>query len=149
MGIIDTVKTIKKVQIGNIVLFKIGKFIHCYGKDAYIISYIFKYKIKLVEKNIYSCAFPKEKLNNIMATLENKKINYIVLDRKNDYRVDEECNNKNLNKYNEHFEKAVKYVKRKNQIDNIYKTLINDIENDEIENTIISIKKGINERRKI
>ena len=57
MGIIDTVKTIKKVQIGNIVLFKIGKFIHCYGKDAYIISYIFKYKIKLVEKNIYSCAF--------------------------------------------------------------------------------------------
>ena len=96
MSVIDTVKTIKKVQVGNIVLFKIGKFIYSYGKDAYIISYIFKYKVKLVEQNIYSCAFPKEKLNNVMATLENKKINYIVLDRKNDYRVDEECNNKNL-----------------------------------------------------
>ncbi len=149
MSVIDTVKTIKKVQVGNIVLFKIGKFIYSYGKDAYIISYIFKYKVKLVEQNIYSCAFPKEKLNNVMATLENKKINYIVLDRKNDYRVDEECNNKNLNKYDKYLAKAIKYVKRKNQIDKIYQNLINDIEKDDIENTIIAIKKVIDERRKV
>ncbi len=149
MGIIDTVKTIKKTQINNIVMFKIGKFIYTYGKDAYIMSYIFKYKIKLVDNNIYVCAFPKDKLNKIIATLENKKINYLVLDRKNDYRVDEECNNKNLNRYSENLEKAIKYVKRKNQIEKIYNRLLKDIGKDEIEETIISIKKVINERRKV
>lgn len=98
---------------------------------------------------IYVCAFPKDKLNKIIATLENKKINYLVLDRKNDYRVDEECNNKNLNRYSENLEKAIKYVKRKNQIDKIYNRLLKDIGKDEIEETIISIKKVINERRKV
>lgn len=112
MSIIETIKIIKKVQINNIVLLKVGKFIYSYGKDAYIMSYIFKYKIKLNKENIYICGFPKEKLNKVMATLENKKINYAVLDRRNNYRVDEKDDNKNLNKYNEYLEKAIKYVKR-------------------------------------
>ena len=30
-----------------------------YGKDAYIMSYIFGYQLKLIENNIYVCAFLK------------------------------------------------------------------------------------------
>ena len=41
MGIIDTVKTIKKIQVQDVVMIKIGKFIYSYGKDAYIVSLIF------------------------------------------------------------------------------------------------------------
>lgn len=149
MSIIETVKKIKKVQVNDIVLIKIGKFIYSYGKDAYIMSYIFKYKIKLNQDNIYVCGFPKEKINKVMATLENKKINYIVLDRRNNYRVDEKYDNKNLNRYNEYLEKAIKYIKRKNQIEKIYTALMEDIEKEEIEETIILIKRLVNERRKI
>jgi len=150
MSIVDTVKTIKKVQVQDVVMIKIGKFVYCYGKDACIISYIFKYIIKMLQDNIYVCAFPKDKLNKIMATLENKKINYIVLDRRNNYRTDEEnLSNGNLNRYNEYLEKAVKYVKLKNQVDSIYEFLIENIEKSETEEMIRSIKKVINERRKI
>lgn len=145
------VKTIKKVQKQDIILIKIGKFVYAYGKDAYIISYIFKYKIKELKEsnNIYVCAFPKEKLNNIIATLENKKINYLILDRRNNYRVDEKSENKNLNKYAEYSEKAIRYVKRKKQIDEIYNYLIEEIEKEGSEQTILKIKNIVNERRKI
>lgn len=121
MGIIEMVKTIKKVESKSIILIEIGKFIYSYGKDAYIISYIFNYKIKILKENnnTYVCAFPRDKLKKIMATLENKKINYLILDRKNNYREDEKYDNKNLNRYDEYLEKSIKYVKRKNQIDEI------------------------------
>lgn len=147
MSVIDTVKTIKKIQTTNIVMIIIGKFVYTYGKDAYIMSYIFKYKVKLTNVNVYVCAFPKNKLNNVMAILENKKVNYVVLDRKNEYREDEKSDNKNLNNYNKYLEKAVIYVKRKNQIDTIYETLIKNIEDNKTEDLIIKIKKVINERR--
>ena len=149
MSVIDTVKVIKKTQTTNIIMIKIGKFIYSYGKDACIISYIFKYKIRQLEDNTYVCAFPKNKLNNIMAILENKKINYLVLDKRNSYRVDEKSNNKNINKYEEYMEKAIRYVKRKRKIDYIYSNLLNNIENNEVDETILSIKKVIDERRKI
>ncbi len=151
MGIIEMVKTIKKIENQTLLLIEVGKFIYAYGKDAYIISYIFNYKIKILTENnnTYVCAFPRDKLNKIMATLENKKINYLILDRKNNYRIDEKCDNKNLNRYNEYIEKAVIYVKRKNQIDEINNYLIREIDNEGIEQTIFKIKQIINERRKI
>ena len=149
MGIVDTVRTIKKIQIKDVIMIIIGKFIYSYGKDAYIMSYIFGYKLKLIEDNIYVCAFPRSSLNKVMATLENKKINYIVLDRRNNYREDEKFNSGNLNKYDDYIKKAIKYVRRKNQIDGICEFLKNNIEKDEFEETIIEIKKIINERRKI
>ncbi len=149
MGIIDTVKDIKRVTIHDIVMIKIGKFVYTYGKDACIISYIFKYKIKLVQNNIYVSAFPRNNLNKIMATLENKKINYIVLDRRNSYRTDEKSDNKNLNNYNKYLNKAITYVKRKRKIDNIYNILLKEIESDKIEEIIKLIRKVLNERGKI
>lgn len=144
MGTIDIVKIIKKTQKDNIAMIKIGKKIYTYGKDACIVSYIFKYKIKLINNNMYVCSFPKEKLDKIMYTFENKKINYVVLDRKHSYRLDEEYQDEKCNNYNEYLEKSIKYVKRKNQIDMIYNTLIKDIESNQFDEKIIEIKKIVN-----
>ena len=77
MGVINVVKAIKEVHSEEIALIEIGNFYYVYGKDSYIISYLFGYHLKQIE-NIYSCAFPKKSLNKIIATLQNKKINYIV-----------------------------------------------------------------------
>lgn len=149
MSIVDNIRIIKKVHIKDIAMVQVGKFIYAYGKDAYIMSYVFGYKVRLIENNIYVCGFPRNKVKNVMATLENKKINYIILDRRNSYRVDEKSDNKNLNKYDAYLDKAMKYVKRKQKIDYIYDYLINNIEKDEIDKIIKLMKREIDERGKI
>lgn len=50
MGILNIVKTVKEIHKKDIVFVKIGKFYQVYGKDAYIISYLFDYKLKKVEE---------------------------------------------------------------------------------------------------
>lgn len=149
MSIINIVKNIKQVHPEHIILIKIGKFYYSYSKDAYIISYIFEYKLKNIEENIKVCAFPVFILNKIMAKLEENKINYIIIDRRNNYEVDEKSDNGNLNKYNLYLEKSKKYINQKNKIEEIYNYLISNIENDTNNELIKEIERQINERRKI
>ncbi len=149
MSIINIVKNIKQVHPEHIILIKIGKFYYSYSKDAYIISYIFGYKLKNIEENIKVCAFPVFILNKIMAKLEENKINYIIIDRRNNYEVDEKSDNGNLNKYNLYLEKSKKYINKKNKIEEIYNYLISNIENDTNNELIKKIESQINERRKI
>lgn len=129
MSIINIVKNIKQVHPEHIILIKIGKFYYSYSKDAYIISYIFRYKLKNIEENIKVCAFPVFILNKIMAKLEENKINYIIIDRRNNYEVDEKSDNGNLNKYNLYLEKSKKYIKFSTQIDDILKYTSNNFLN--------------------
>ena len=93
--ILNIVKTVKQVCKNYVVLVEIGTFYYCYGKDTFIINYLEKYKIKILENNIYSCSFPKTAYNKIITQLENKRINYIVLDRRNNYEEQESNNYKN------------------------------------------------------
>ena len=109
------VKNIKQIHPEYVVLIKIGKFYYSYGKDAYIISYIFNYKLKTIEENIKVCAFPVSITNKILAKLEENKINYLLIDRRNNYDVDSKFNNKNLNRYNVILEKATKYINVKKE----------------------------------
>jgi DNA mismatch repair ATPase MutS len=73
MAVTTIIKEIKKVHPNEVVLVRIGEFFHIYGKDAYIISYLFGYKIQTVEHKIYMSGFPKKALNKIMVKLEDKK----------------------------------------------------------------------------
>lgn len=148
MGIINIVKTVKEIHREDIVLVKIGKFYHVYGKDAYIISYLFQYKLKEIE-NVFMCGFPIQSISKIMAELETKKINYLILDRRNNYDVDEVSSNKNLNQYSKYLEKSKSYIKYRNRIDNIYKFMLDNIQKEEMKNIIKQMEEIINERRKI
>ena len=62
MGIITMVKNIKQIHDKEVLFIKIGKFYYCYGRDSYIISYFFDYKLNFVE-NTYSCGFPSQSLS--------------------------------------------------------------------------------------
>lgn len=148
MGIVNMVKTIKEIHPTDIVLVKIGSFYYVYGKDSYIISYLFLYQLKKIE-NTYACGFPAKSLNKVIATLENKKINYISVDRRNNYEIDFKFDNKNLNKYNETFEIAKKQISIQNRIDDINNYLKENINRNNIKDIIYEIEKIINERRKI
>lgn len=140
------VKNIKQIHPEYIAIIKVGKFYYSYGKDAYIISYIFNYKIKTVEENIKVCTFPVSILNRNIAKLEENKLNYLIIDKRNNYEVDEKSDNGNLNKYNYFLQKSKKYINQKNRIEKIYNYLISNIEDKEL---IIDIEKIINERRKV
>ena len=149
MKVVNIVKAIKQIHPEYIVLIKIGKFYYSYSKDEYIVSYIFNYKLKIVEENIRVCAFPVFILNKIMAKLEENKINYIVIDRRNNYEVDEKIDNGNLNKYNFYLEKSKRYINQKIRIEEIYNYLVYNIEKNENNKLIKEIESLINERRKI
>lgn len=87
MGVINMIQTIKQIHREEIVFVRVGTFYQVYGKDAYIVSYLFDYKIKFIEK-VPSCGFPKSSINRVMAKLEELKVNYLILDKKNNYDVD-------------------------------------------------------------
>ena len=78
MKITNVIKTMKQINTEKVLLLKIGNFYYQYGKDAYIISYIFGYKIKYVENNIPSTAFPKTAVNKVTKVYKenNKVINF-------------------------------------------------------------------------
>ena len=48
MAIITMIKVIKEIHPESLVLVKVGKFYNAYGKDSYILSYLFGYKLKTV-----------------------------------------------------------------------------------------------------
>lgn len=148
VGII--IKNVKKIHKEDVILIQMGKFYYAYGKDAYILSGIFGYKLNEFEKNIYSVAFPVNSYAKVISKLENLKVNYLVLDRKNNYEILEQQNYKNLNKYTEVLEKNIEKVKIKIRIDKITNFLNAQIENtDDIRKLIANIERVINEGRKV
>ena len=141
MAIITMIKSIKQIHPKEVMLVKMGDFYHAYGKDSYILSYLMGYKLSTIEENCSTCGFPQKSLPKIQAKLENKKINYIVLDKRNNYDVDERSDNKNLNTYDDEFVKAHKYINLKKRIDNIYVNLLQDINKEETKGKIFEIEK--------
>lgn len=130
-------------------MIKVGNFCYSYGRDAYIMSYIFGYKLKKIEENIYNCAFPIHILNRIIAKLENSKLNYIVLDRRNNYETDLKYDNKNLNTYEEIYNKAKIYVNHKRRIEEINTFLVENVQRKDFKEILSKMEEIINERRKV
>ena len=135
MGVKSIVDVVKKIHREYVVLVKEGSFYHVYGRDAYIISYLFRYKIKEIE-GIKACGFPKNSINKVISKLETNKLNYLILDRRNNYDVEKISDNKNLNKYTKIFEKAKIYINYKTRIDRINSFMLENIDKDNFKNII-------------
>ena len=63
MSSITIIKEVKKIFPEYVIMIQSGKFYRVYGKDACIISYLFKYKIQEKEGTI-SSGFPSQSINN-------------------------------------------------------------------------------------
>lgn len=155
MGVVSMAKDIKKVHPEDLVCYKVGAFVQTFGKDAYILSYLLGYKIstakmdKKLKEEIPACGFPKRGINKVCAKLEQKKINYVMIDTRNNYEVGERNDNKNLNTYLEILEKAKKYIKVKNRLEKIEKNLLENVEKENIMEKIRKIEEIVYEGRKI
>ena len=143
------IKTIKDIHPDWVCIFKIGTFYHAYNKDSYILSYLFNYKIKELGKNHVESGFPEVALARVQAKLENKKINYIVLDRKNNYDVDYQENYNKQNNYNNVYEKANKKINRTKRIERISEFLKENIEASDFTKLIGKMEEIMYERGEI
>ena len=124
------VKSIKELHNLDVCLFLTGNFYYVFGKDADIVSYLFGYKIKEIQDEFgigKECGFPTTAINKVKAKLEECKINYLVIDRRNNYNVAEVFENKDLNRYMVYYEKGNKQNKTKIRIKNINDFLLNNI----------------------
>ena len=124
---------------------KVGNFYRVYGKDAYIIAYLFKYKIS-EENDIMVSGFPTSSIKKVEARLENKKINYIVLDRTDNYAVNERTDFKNLNTYQKLSKTYVSNVRR---IENINEHLLSLASKEELKILLKDIEECIDATRKV
>ena len=84
----EMIEAVKELNMKSVCLFKAGTFYHAYNRDSYILTYLFDYKIKELGQKNKECGFPINSLNKVIAKLENNKINYLVIDRRNEYDVD-------------------------------------------------------------
>lgn len=149
MGIINVVKNIKEIHPKAVLCFKIGNFYHCYGKDAYILSYLFDYNVSRTKEEIATCGFPIRSIPKIMATLEQNKVDYITFEPRNEYDIEEKQEFKNLNRYEEILKKANKYVRIKKKMKVLTEELLENLEDEETINKLRKIEDIIYENRKV
>ena len=108
----------------SILLVLSGNFYNVYGKDAYILCYLFRFKFinKLYkteeEKEVYvpKTGFPRNSLDKVLLDLEDKKINYVIkVKDKSDIVQDF----KKLNTYQRRYIASEKYCMDKIKLDEI------------------------------
>lgn len=145
----EMIKTIKEIHSKDVCLFKIGAFYHTYNRDSYVVSYLFKYKIKELESNHKECGFPESALPKVKAKLENNKISYLVIDRRNNYDVDEQEDYKDLNNYEKIYEKANKEINRNKRIVRLSEFLKDNIDSKDFIKIIGKMEEIMYERGEI
>lgn len=91
--------------------------------------------------------FPEIALPRVLAKLENKKINYIVLDRRNNYDVDAKQDYKKQNNYEEIYEEA--NINRHKRIESISDYLKENIDSDNFIKIIGKMEEVMYERGEI
>lgn len=145
MSSITIIKEIKAIHPEYVALVKLGGFYRVYGKDAYIISKLFKYKLKK-EDNIIECGFPLKIINKVLANLQNKKINYLILDSRDNYNINEKVDFKNLNTYAKMYENSKIYVNNQIGIEEICNYLSENAEKAKLKQVIEEIRSLLNEK---
>ena len=144
ISIVTMVKEIKNMYPTSIALIKVGKFYKVYGKDAYVLSYLFEYKTR-EEGKVITCGFPTQIISKIQANLEKQKVNYLIFDRRDEYKVVEQEDYKDLNNYNKVFEKSRIYVNNQKRIENIHNSLISNVKSEDLKKLLRKIEEDIYE----
>lgn len=112
-------------------LYKIGKFYNIYGDDAIILNYLFGYKI-LIDGKV---GFPESALIKVINTIEDKKIDYQIINKDGNDVIKKYGN---FNSYNKILKQALEYRNIKSRIERIQE-LINNISDITILERIIGV----------
>ena len=117
---------ILKIQYKEyLILFKSGIFYEAFDEDAVILNRLFNYKISK-KKNNMRAGFPLSNIEKVEKELEDKKINYMIIENK---KITYTSTNKK-NKFSSLAHDVYDFITIKNRIDEINKVL-NERSNDE------------------
>ena len=94
-----TIKVIKDINPNTLIMIKIGSFYHTYGKDAYLLAYLFNYQLKSSENTYNTCGFPISAACKVTKCLEDNKISYMQINKSENYEVENEVSFKSENQY--------------------------------------------------
>lgn len=112
-------------------LYKIGKFYNIYGDDAIILNYLFGYKI-LIDGKV---GFPESALIKVINTIEDKKIDYQIINKDGNDVIKKYGN---FNSYNKILKQALEYRNIKSRVERIQE-LINNVNDITILERIIGV----------
>ena len=144
MAVPDMAKKLKQIHPYSVMIYKVGSFYQTYGKDAYIISGMFDYVLK-PSGNSVSCGFGENAINKVKNKLEDEKVDYLLLDPRNNYDVDEQSDNNNLNCYENILKKCYTKIKYQKEISHINERLEMLIENNNFKTIIRKIEDVLDE----
>ncbi len=117
-----------------VVIRKMGLFYNVFDDDAKIISYLLGYRVINGR-----CGFPNNSFNKVVNTLDEKKVNYIIIDNdeiKQDF--------KKLNKYNYYLAKSQNKLTVINIVNEI-NSKIEDISEEKLYQILNYIKEVVDE----
>lgn len=140
MSIENEIKIMKDNYPKSVIFVKIGAFYHTYLKDAYIISYLFGYQLKKTQ-NLNNCGFTATIFDNVIKKMETEKISYIVSNNK--FEIEKKQDFEMMNKYDEVFENAYKYLLKRSKVEEISRYLMENLGNDNIMKEISEIEQII------
>ena len=143
MSLESVIWSIKGKYQEYILLIKIGAFYHSYGKDAYILSYLLGYKRKSFGNNSSTCGFPNNTLAFVESKLEDAKVNYVVIDKAQQSKVEKVIDLKTENRYTEIYNKAYKNIQIQERALNVYNYILDNIENENIKRKLEEIEEKI------
>lgn len=112
-------------------LYKIGNFYNIYGDDAIILNYLFGYKI-LIDGKV---GFPESALIKVINTIEDKKIDYQIINKDGNDVIKKYGN---FNSYNKILKQALEYRNIKSRVERIQE-LINNVNDITILEKIIGV----------
>ena len=96
----ETLKELKEVHSSNLIIIVSGNYFRIYDEDAKIIEYCTNL---LSRKNVLICQY--KYIDNIKELLKKNKINYVILDKDNNYRLFDYYYNES-NKYNSYLKRS-------------------------------------------
>lgn len=149
MGMVEMAKRLKDVHPDFVLLYKSGTFYKTFGKDAYILGAMFNYNIHIINQNVTTCGFPISAEKRVLAKFEENKINYKILDPRNEYNVDNSIDYKNLNNYEKEFNKDFIIIKHKKIINRITEELTMLIDSPKFKDIIRKIEDILDETGEI
>lgn len=117
-----------------VIIIKSGNFYTCLDSDAIVMNQIFNYKI-VETTNQKKIGFPLNSINKVKVILEEKQVNYIIVEEE----IIEKRKNKK-NNYKKFLNKIEEYIK---QIDKINEILRNNVNNSKIEKLLKKIEEDI------
>jgi len=77
--LIDKYNEAKRKNNNSIILIKSGIFYETFNNDAYIMAYLFDYKIKKMS-NCVMVGFPEKVIDNVKERLLKEKVSFVIID---------------------------------------------------------------------